>query len=70
MDAAIRGKADYLVGLKENVIIGRLIPAGTGFVRPGSVEVVRGEVEQLPHIGEPEEAPKPRRRRRTKKDSE
>ena len=69
-DAAIRGKADYLVGLKENVIIGRLIPAGTGFVRPGSVEVVRGEVEQLPHIGEPEEAPKPRRRRRTKKDSE
>ena len=29
-DAAIKGKSDYLVGLKENVIIGKLIPAGTG----------------------------------------
>jgi len=29
-DAAVKGKRDYLVGLKENVIIGRLIPAGTG----------------------------------------
>jgi DNA-directed RNA polymerase subunit beta' len=29
-EAAIRGKADYLVGLKENVIVGHLIPAGTG----------------------------------------
>ena len=29
-DAAIRGKVDYLQGLKENVIIGKLIPAGTG----------------------------------------
>jgi DNA-directed RNA polymerase subunit beta' len=28
---AIKGKVDHLVGLKENVIIGRLIPAGTGF---------------------------------------
>jgi hypothetical protein len=32
--AAIEGKVDYLRGLKENVIIGKLIPAGTGF--PGS----------------------------------
>jgi DNA-directed RNA polymerase subunit beta' len=30
-DAAICGKVDYLTGLKENVIVGRLIPAGTGF---------------------------------------
>jgi DNA-directed RNA polymerase subunit beta' len=30
-DAAIEGKRDWLYGLKENVIIGRLIPAGTGF---------------------------------------
>jgi len=30
-DAAIRGKVDKLHGLKENVIVGRLIPAGTGF---------------------------------------
>jgi hypothetical protein len=29
-DAAIFGKSDYMRGLKENVIIGRLIPAGTG----------------------------------------
>ncbi len=66
-DAAIRGKADHLVGLKENVIIGRLVPAGTGFIRPGSVEVLPEGTEALPHIGEPEEAAKPRRRRRTKK---
>ena len=30
-DAAVEGKTDLLNGLKENVIIGRLIPAGTGF---------------------------------------
>src|SRR5690606_36513319 len=29
-DAAIQGKSDYMRGLKENVIIGKLIPAGTG----------------------------------------
>ena len=29
-DAAIHGKVDYLQGLKENVLIGKLIPAGTG----------------------------------------
>ena len=32
-DAAIRGKSDRLLGLKENVIIGKLIPAGTGLKR-------------------------------------
>ena len=31
-DAAIKGKVDPLLGLKENVIIGKLIPAGTGTV--------------------------------------
>ena len=30
-DAAVKGKIDYLHGLKENVMIGKLIPAGTGF---------------------------------------
>ena len=30
-EAALMGKEDYLRGLKENVIVGRLIPAGTGF---------------------------------------
>ena len=32
-DAAIRGKVDKLVGLKENVIVGRLVPAGTGTIK-------------------------------------
>nr|WP_025730597.1 DNA-directed RNA polymerase subunit beta' [Atopobacter phocae] len=32
-DAAIRGKKDHLLGLKENVIIGKIIPAGTGMAR-------------------------------------
>ena len=32
-DASIRGKVDPLIGLKENVIIGKLIPAGTGMKR-------------------------------------
>ena len=32
-DAAIKGKTDPLIGLKENVIIGKLIPAGTGLKR-------------------------------------
>ncbi len=38
-DAAIKGKADPLLGLKENVIIGKLIPAGTGMPRYSKVEV-------------------------------
>ena len=39
-EAAINGKVDRLVGLKENVIMGRLIPAGTGtaLVQPDGVE--------------------------------
>ena len=32
-DAAIKGKTDKLRGLKENVIVGRLVPAGTGAVK-------------------------------------
>ena len=38
-DAAIKGKTDMLVGLKENVIIGKLIPAGTGLERYRNVDV-------------------------------
>ncbi|NIS79141.1 MAG: DNA-directed RNA polymerase subunit beta' [Anaerolineales bacterium] len=54
--AAIEGKVDYLRGLKENVIIGKLIPAGTGF--PGAEvalhdERLDGELE-LPEEVEPE----------------
>ena len=32
-EASLRGKEDYLMGLKENVIVGRLVPAGTGYRR-------------------------------------
>ena len=32
-DASIKGKVDTLQGLKENVIVGRLIPAGTGYTK-------------------------------------
>lgn len=37
-DAAIRGKKDHLLGLKENVIIGKIIPAGTGMARYRNIE--------------------------------
>ncbi len=40
-DAAVKGKVDPLIGLKENVIIGRLIPAGTGMHRYSDVVIER-----------------------------
>ena len=42
-EAAIRGKVDHLQGLKENVIIGKLIPAGTGLAQYNDIEVVSAE---------------------------
>lgn len=45
-DAAIKGKVDQLLGLKENVIIGKLIPAGTGMNRYRSVKFAQPEGEQ------------------------
>ena len=45
--AAIEGKFDSLKGLKENVVMGRLIPAGTGFPGYADIEVGLGEVEQV-----------------------
>ena len=39
-DAAIKGKVDYLRGLKENVIIGKLIPAGTGAKQYSDIELI------------------------------
>ena len=44
-EAAIKGKKDPLLGLKENVIIGKLIPAGTGMSRYKDIEI---QVEPLP----------------------
>ena len=38
-EAAIRGKVDPLIGLKENVILGKLIPAGTGMRRYKDIEI-------------------------------
>ncbi|MEG1448812.1 MAG: DNA-directed RNA polymerase subunit beta', partial [Oscillospiraceae bacterium] len=46
-EAAIKGKADPLVGLKENVIIGKLIPAGTGIVKPIIAEEPEPEKEEV-----------------------
>ena len=45
-DAAIKGKIDPLVGLKENVILGKLIPAGTGMKRYRSVKLDCDEVAE------------------------
>ena len=42
-DAAIKGKSDNLLGLKENVIIGKLVPAGTGMDCYNNVEIERNE---------------------------
>ena len=42
-EAAIKGKVDHLVGLKENVIIGKLIPAGTGLQVYRDIEVVKND---------------------------
>ena len=50
-DAAVKGKVDHLVGLKENVIIGHQIPAGTGFKgdRPSNlhIEAVANEMKRI-----------------------
>ena len=42
-DAAVKGKVDKLLGLKENVIIGRLIPAGTGIIDYDSIKIESDE---------------------------
>jgi DNA-directed RNA polymerase subunit beta' len=47
-EAAIEGRSDQLLGLKENVIIGKLIPAGTGMLRYRSIETVAPEAQPLP----------------------
>ena len=55
-EAALAGKVDYLVGLKENVILGHLIPAGTGFktvqnaevrIRPEALEALAARKERI-----------------------
>ena len=56
-EAAIKGKVDPLMGLKENVIIGKLIPAGTGLPEVEE-ELIRREAEQL-GLPIPEKAEEP-----------
>ena len=48
-EAALAGKVDHLVGLKENVILGHLIPAGTGFhtFQESEVRIRREALEAL-----------------------
>ena len=45
-EAAIKGKVDHLVGLKENVIIGKLIPAGTGLKRYSQIHLDTGSDDE------------------------
>ena len=65
-DAAVNGKVDTLEGLKENVIVGRLIPAGTGGAvarlrhvaqeRDRAIQAERGELEPVPQLEGPSES--------------
>ena len=45
-EAAIKGKTDDLLGLKENVIIGKLIPAGTGMQKYQDTKIDTEEVAE------------------------
>jgi DNA-directed RNA polymerase subunit beta' len=51
-EAAIKNKVDHLVGLKENVIIGKLIPAGTGLKRYRDIQLDTGMPEEAPTVDE------------------
>ncbi|MCL1908260.1 MAG: DNA-directed RNA polymerase subunit beta' [Holophagaceae bacterium] len=51
-EAALEGRVDYLRGLKENVILGRLIPAGTGMARYRNVHIEEGQYpERVDTVG-------------------
>ncbi|HSX24347.1 MAG TPA: DNA-directed RNA polymerase subunit beta', partial [Candidatus Andersenbacteria bacterium] len=60
IDAAVAGREDHLMGLKENVIIGRLIPAGMGYRKPFNqyAPVVAPVVEEVVASAEPVEGNK------------
>ena len=51
-DAAIKGKVDPLIGLKENVIIGKLIPAGTGMSRYRNLKIVDKDPKPVEEVAE------------------
>ena len=46
-DAAIKGKRDELLGLKENVIIGKLVPAGTGMNRYRKIRIIQENEDEM-----------------------
>jgi DNA-directed RNA polymerase subunit beta' len=46
-EAALEGRVDYLRGLKENVILGRLIPAGTGIPAYRNLEIEEGQYPEI-----------------------
>src|SRR6516164_8794284 len=56
-EAAVAGKVDYLRGLKENVIMGRLIPAGTGLEHYRSIQLLTEIPKEEPQAIEPELSP-------------
>ena len=47
-EVSVSGKEDRLVGLKENVIMGRLIPAGTGCRAYSGIRIEEPEIEETP----------------------
>ncbi len=51
-EAAIKGKEDNLIGLKENVIIGKLIPAGTGMRRYKNIDIVYEDEDEMTLISD------------------
>ena len=55
-EAAIKGKMDPLLGLKENVIIGKLVPAGTGMSRYRNVEIDSADNVDCADLEEPEKS--------------
>ena len=55
-EAAIMGKRDELRGLKENVIVGRLIPAGTGLAYHNARKKQKAGADAAALLGVPEEA--------------
>jgi DNA-directed RNA polymerase subunit beta' len=57
-DAAIKGKVDYLKGLKENVIVGRLIPAGTGHTKIRWQKIAEAKDKALSELSSTESSDK------------
>ena len=56
-EAAIDGRGDNLVGLKENIIIGKLIPAGTGMTRYREFEVAAPDYQPMAYYSSDEDDP-------------